>query len=179
MNFNKIDYFDEDFKELKVSEICQKIKIDKKDLDEIIEKTKFKVEGAVYYKNNGERVFIRGKKNYIDVPFGKYIEKFIHSHPRGTSFSAEDIELSIENKISQIVAFNDKYLYSLKFKDFNFDFDKEFVKSFEKYDKIFTDKVARGEITQSQKDFAINHKMWKDLFSRVKGVQYDYFRIRR
>ncbi len=179
MNFSKVDYFDEEFEKLKISEICNKIGIYKKDLDEIIKKTKFKVEAAVYYKNNNERVFIRGEKNYIDVPFNKHIKKFIHSHPKGTSFSAEDIEMAIENKMIQIVAFNDEYVYSLKFENFEFDFDKEFIISFEKYDKILIDKVLRGEINQSQKDFSINHKVWKDLFKRAKGVKYDYFRIRK
>ena len=179
LNLNKIGYFDEKFEELKIDEICERVGIDKKDIDEIIKKTNFEVEGAIYYKKNGDRVFVKGGKNYIDVPFANFIDKFIHSHPTGTSFSAEDVIMAIENKIIHIIAFNDEYFYSLKFKDFNVDFDEEFIKSFEKYDKILTDKVIRGEITQTQKDFSINHKVWKDLFYKIKGVKYDYYRIRK
>ena len=179
MEHNKTGYFDEEFKELSVDEICKRIDVDRKDIDEIVKKTKFEVEGAVYYKNNGDRVFVRGGKNYVDVPFGNYIEKFIHSHPKSTSFSAKDIELAIENKIKHIVAFNDEYFYSLRLDRFDFDFDKMFLSAFNKYDKILQDKVQRGEIVAEQKDFVINHKIWKNIFEKIEGVRYDYFRVRR
>jgi len=179
LQHSKTGYFDEEFEELSIDEICKRIDIDKKDVDEIIKKTKFEVEGAVYYKNNGDRVFVRGGKDYVEVPFGSYIEKFIHSHPKGTSFSAEDILMAINNKTNHIIAFNDEYFYSLKLDRFDFDFDKMFLSALSKYDKILQDKVQRSEIITEQKDFVINHKVWKDIFEKIEGVKYDYFRVRR
>ena len=38
---------------------------------------------------------------------------------------------------------------------------------------------TRGEIIQSQKDFVINHKIWKEMFKNIQGVKYDYYRIRK
>jgi len=179
LNLNRIGYFDEQFEELEIIEICRRVDVDKEDIDEIIQKTNFEVEGAVYYKNNGDRFFVRGAKDYVKVPLGLRIEKFIHTHPKSTSFSAKDIELAIENKIKHIVAFNDEYFYSLKFNGFNFNFDKMFLSAFDKYDKILQDKVQRGEIIVEQKDFVINHKIWKEIFKNSGGVEYDYFRVRR
>ena len=63
----------------------------------------------------------------------------------------------LDNKISHIVAFNDEYFYSLKVTNFNF--DEKFFKTLNKYDKILLDKIQIGEITQSQKDFVINHEV--------------------
>jgi len=62
---------------------------------------------------------------------------------------------------------------------FDFDFDRMFLLAFDKYDKILQDKVQRGEISIGQKDFSINHKVWKEIFQEIEGVKYDYFRVRR
>lgn len=175
----KSGYFDEKFEELELNEICKRVGIDKKDIDEIVKKTKFKIEGAVYYKDKA-RFFVKGEKDKIGIKVFELslISKFIHSHPKGTSFSIKDIELMLENKISQIVAFNDEYFYSLKIEDFEIEFADEFVKIYNLYDKILTDKVQRGKITESQKKFSINHKIWKKLFNK-QGAKYEYFRIRK
>jgi hypothetical protein len=179
LNLNKVGYFDEEFEKLSLKKICKKVDIDIKDIEEIAKKTNFEVEGAVYYRSDGKRVFVSGEKNKIEIPFARNINKLIHSHPKGTSFSVEDVISMLDNKIFHIVAFSDEYFYSLKVTNFNFDFDERFFKTFNKYDKILSDKVQRGEITQSQKDFAINHKVWKTMFKEIKGVKYDYYRIRK
>jgi len=82
-------------------------------------------------------------KNYVEVPFDRYIEKFIHSHPKSTSFSAKDIELVIENEIKHIVAFNDEYFYSLKLDRFDFDFDRMFLSALINIIKYFKIKYKK------------------------------------
>jgi len=87
--------------------------------------------------------------------------------------------MAMNNRINHIVAFNDEYFYSLKFDRFDFDFDIMFLLAFDKYDKILQNKVQRGEISIGQKDFSINHKIWEEIFQKIEGVKYDYFRVRR
>ncbi len=180
LDLNKVGYFDENFKEVEIDKICKKVGISLKDIKEIEEKTRFKKEGAVIYLKDKKRIFLEGLKDRVEVKLSilPKIDKLIHSHPRGTSFSVIDIELAIENRIRHLVAFNDEYFYSLKFEKFDFDFENQFVRIFNKYDKILTDKVQKGEISNSQKDFVIAHKIWKELFKR-KGVTYEYYRIRK
>ena len=107
LRFDKNGYFDEQFDELKISEICKKISIDKKDLDEIIQKTNFEVEGAIDYLKDKTRIFVKGEKNKVDFTKSELImmEKNIHSHLKGTSFSIEDILIAIKNKILSYSSF--------------------------------------------------------------------------
>jgi len=182
LKLNKLGYFDEDFEEISIDDICKKVGVDKKDIDEIIEKTKFEVEGAVYYRN-GERFFVRGKEDKVGIKASELylISNFIHSHPKGTSFSMKDIELIIENEIPHITAFNDEYFYSLKIEDFNK------LKNIEKiiqneadlvYNMLYK-KFERGEISYSQLLFAINHKIWKNVSKKLKEFMYEYYRIKK
>jgi len=180
LKYNRIGYFDEEFEELSVDEICKRIYVDRKDVDEIVKKTKFEVEGAVAYLGS-KRVFRIGKESEVGFTVAELImmNKNIHSHSKSKSFSTDDVVIAIKHKIKHIVAFNDEYFYSLKFDRFDFDFDKMFLSAFNKYDKILQDKVQRGEIVADQKDFVINHKIWKDIFEKIEGARYDYFRVRR
>ena len=178
LELNKSGYFDEKFQELDIKDICKKVGIDKKDIDEIIEKTNFKVEGAVYYRN-GARFFIKGKKSEVEIPFIKNIEKFIHSHPQGTSFSAIDVELAIENKIPHIVAFNDEYFYSLKIENFSQEMYSIMQNEADFVYNILDKKRERGEILNSQLKFSIHHKIWKKVSKEIKGFKYEYYKIKR
>ena len=115
LRYKKTGYFDETFETLSVFDICRRVGIDKSDIDEIAKKTNYEIEGAVYYEEGGERVFVLGEKEYVSTPPNIYIDSFIHSHPGGTSFSVEDILLAKKHRIKHIVAFNHEYFYSIKF----------------------------------------------------------------
>ena len=177
MDYDKSGYFDEKFEELSIDDICKKLDVDIRDINDISKKTNFTVEAGVFYANE-ERFFILGEKNYINIPTDINIEKLIHSHPKGTSFSAEDIFVATEIGMSQIVAFNDVYFYSIIFD--NPVISKNFIKNkaLLVYDELYQ-KVLRGDIINSQLLFSINHKLWKQISSEIKGFRYEYYKIKK
>ena len=178
---NKTGYFDEAFEALSLQEICRKVGVRKEDVDEIVAKTRFEVEGAVYYLDDGRRIVRLGEKRRVGV-FLRELEKMrkmIHSHPSGASFSPKDVELALGYGIGHIVAFSDEYLYSLKI-DKGTIVDDGLIKyeANEVYNRL--ERMAtRGEISKSQLLFAANHKIWKAIAEKVKGFRYEYYRIKR
>ena len=178
MKYKKIGYFDEIFEELTINEICKRIEIDKKDLDEIIEKTKFEIEGAVAYLENGKRIFRKGEIDKVAFSKNELImmNKNIHLHPSGVSFSFRDIELIFLFQIEHLVVFNDEYLYSLKLNNFDTLFLEKIKYSIDNIEERLQKLLQRGIITNSQKNFVINHKLWKEIFSKES---YEYFKIKK
>ena len=178
LKYSKVGYFDDKFEELEMDKICQKIGIDKRDLDEIIKKTKFEVEGAVAYLKNGKRIFKKGEHNKVAFTKNELImmEKNIHSHPSGISFSFRDIELMFLFQIRHLVVFNGEYLYSLKLDGFDIRYLQKIKTSIDDIEERLQKLVQRGIITKSQKDFSINHKLWKEVFSKDS---YEYFKIKK
>jgi len=178
LDYDKSGYFDEKFEELSIDDICKKLDVDIRDIKEIIDKTKFKVEGAVIYTDD-ERLFISGEKDKVPVDIGLNINTFIHSHPIGTSFSIYDVLNANNLHINKIIAFNDDFFYCLDIDKISFDIDFEFASLYNKYYEILLNKVKSGDILKSQMNFVIMHKIWKEMFKNNEGVKYDYFKVKR
>jgi len=178
LKLNRVGYFDEQFEELTIDEICKKVSVDKKDIDEIIEKTGFEVEGGVAYLKDGERIFRKGENNRVAFTKNELMQmkKNIHSHPIGMSFSFRDIELMFLFQIEHLVVFNENFLYSLKIQEFDLNMLKEIKNKIDELEERLQKMVQRGIISKSQKDFAINHKLWKEIFSRKN---YEYYKIKK
>ena len=130
LGYGKVGYFDEAFEELSIDEICKNIGVNRRDIDEIEQMTKYKVEGAVYYLNANRRIIRVGERSRVSA-FDyelKAMIKAIHSHPSGTSFSPKDVELTLGYGIKQSVAFNDVYVYSLTI-DEDLHMDRRLIKN--------------------------------------------------
>ncbi len=183
LSYNKSGYYDSiGLTEGEKSEILSHLGVNHGDINDIVKKTAYKVEGAVIYKN-AKRYEIIGKfKDRVEVPVELlHNAHVIHSHPLGESFSVEDILEVVKNKSKSIVAFNDEYIYKMtnniqleneKFRDM-------VVSAIDKTDAVLQEKVKRGIITKSQKDFAINHKVWQEVSRKVKGFDYEAFKFKK
>ena len=183
LNYNKSGYYDSiGLKEDKKSSVLNHLGVKQSDIDDIVKKTAYKVEGAVVYKNSKRYEIIGEFKDSVEVPVKLlHSAHIIHSHPLGESFSVEDILEVKQNKSKSIVAFNDSYIYKMtnniqledeKFRDV-------VVSAIDETDALLQEKVKRGIITKSQKDFAINHKVWQKVSSKVKGFDYEAFKFKK
>lgn len=181
LNSNKIGYFDNiGLQTYTLDKICQNVGIKKDDITEIIEKTHYLVEGAIVY-NSGNRIFINGSS--IDrVELKKELIRdslIIHSHPSGSSFSAEDIFETITFGGGKLIAFNDEHLYVFKnsVKD-----DVAFMKIVKStsldIENQLINRVNSGTITKSQMLFAINHKIWLSLSEKIEEFDYVAYKIK-
>ncbi len=183
LNYNKIGYYDfSEPKEDKKSSILNNLGIKNSDLNTIINKTAYIVEGAIIY-SSGKRYEIIGEaKDRVEVSVELLKDAhIIHSHPLGESFSVEDILEVAQNQAKSIVAFNDIYIYKMtnniqlkyeKFRDF-------VILTIDETEAMLQEKVKRGIITKSQKNFAINHKVWQAVSKKIKGFDYEAFKIKK
>ncbi len=178
LKYNKSGYFDSiGISELKLSDILQKHSIRMTDIETIISKTQYRVEGAVV----GEKFIIGRDKNRVDIPT-KLIksEIVVHSHPDGTSFSADDIFETITFGGKGVVAFNDEFFYVFTN---NTAGDVELLSLFSEIASLVEEslikKVNNGTITKSQMYFAINHKVWLKIAQKIEGFGYEAYKIKK
>ncbi len=182
MGYGKVGYFKNKPKKLRLDTICKRLDIKKEDIDEIITKTKFQVEGAVVYSGGKRHLFVGESKEMIKIPSCLLKNaQIIHSHPRGESFSVEDILEVILSEVESIVAFNDEYVYKMTNQtqiDYN-DIKKEIVVAIDDVEDRLLMLVKNGTITQSQMGFAMNHMVWQSVSKKVKGFKYEAYAIKR
>ena len=182
MGYGKVGYFKNRPKELDLDTICKRIDILKEDIEEIVRKTKLQVEGAVVYFNNKRHLFVGESKEMIKIPSDILKDaKIIHLHPKGESFSVEDILEVILSKADSIVAFNDEYVYKMTNRtqaDYS-EIKKEIVAAIDDAEERLLMLVKNGTITQSQMNFAINHMVWQFVSKKVKGFEYEAYTIKR
>ena len=160
--------------------ILDKTDIKKIDIDEIKKVTQYKIEGAIVYNNQKRELFIGSSVDRVEIPIN-IIENadIIHSHPIGVSFTVEDILEVITENANSIVAFNDEYLYKFINNieiEYN-DFKDIIISEISNLDYLLENKIKNGTISTSQKDFSINHKVWLNISQKVKGFNYEAYKI--
>ncbi len=182
LHHNKTGYYDSEPQEAERSIILNSLHIKEDDLKNIIEKTAYKVEGAVIYSSNKRYEIIGDAKNRVEVPIEILRNAhIIHSHPLGESFSVEDILEVAQNKAISIVAFNDLYIYKMtnNIQIGYEDFRNIVISVIDDTDAMLQEKIKRGIITKSQKDFSINHKVWHEISKKVEGFGYEAFKFKK
>ena len=182
LKYNKDGYYDiNGLNKINYNEILKITGIDTAFIEQIENKTKYKVEGAII-DNNEKSIYIKGiDKNRVDIPTNIIKgSNIIHSHPNGMSLSAEDVIEAITFSAKSVTAFNDKYLYIFKNKiTDDLDFISIFNQELSKIESVLIKKVNDGTITKSQMDFSINHKLWLSISKKVKGFDYEAYEISR
>jgi len=182
LKYNKDGYYDiNGLNKINYNEILKTTGIDTAFIEQIENKTKYKVEGAII-DNNEKSIYIKGiDKNRVDIPTNIIKgSNIIHSHPNGMSLSAEDVIETITFSAKSVTAFNDKYLYIFKNKiTDDLDFISIFNQELSKIESVLIKKVNDGTITKSQMDFSINHKLWLSISKKVKGFDYEAYEISR
>jgi NAD+--asparagine ADP-ribosyltransferase len=178
LHLNEDGYIEHEFKELSIEEICKVTGINKKDIDEIVNKTNYNVEGAVAYFYNGNRVFRKGKHNSVSFTKEELIKmkSLIHSHPSGTSFSTKDVANLLIFNLDYIVAFNKKYFYILRNSSNSIAILDKIQKKVNETDLRLQRMVERGIINKSQKNFSLMHYVWKEIF---KKGEYEFYKIKK
>jgi len=182
LKYKKDGYFDTNgLKTIKYGDVSEKTIVNISDIESISKNTLYKREAAIVHQN-GNSLYIDGiDKNRVEIPT-RLIRgsDIIHSHPNGTSLSAEDIIETITFGGKSVSAFNDRYLYIFKN---NIVDDSEFIgifnKQLSKVEAILIKKVNNGTITRSQMDFSINHKVWIEISNQLKGFYYEAYEISR
>lgn len=180
--YNKIGHYDESgIKNILFNEINNIKNINRNDMIEIANRTKYNIEAAIV--NNGSKHFyIEGiNRNRVDIKTALIYESdIIHSHPNGTSLSAEDIVETITFQGKSITAFNDNYIYIFRN---NIVEDTDFMNLFNitlsEIEGLLIKKVNNGTITKSQMDFSMNHKVWLEMSKKLKGFDYESYKISR
>ncbi|WP_457744985.1 hypothetical protein [Sulfurimonas sp.] len=182
LKYSKSGYFDlNGIETIKYEEIEKRVNVKISDIEKIVNETKYKTEAAIIRSKKSKSFIIGKDKNRVNIPTKLiYGSEIIHSHPNGTSFSAEDIVETITFGGKQITAFNDEYLYVFKN---NVKDDIKFIDTFNSVlsstEVTLLKKVNNGTITKSQMDFSINHKVWLELSKMIRGFDYEAYSISR
>ena len=140
-------------------------------------------ETAIVLDDKGDVVFSKkGKKSSVSFN-AKELEKFrgnrlTHNHPRNTSFSIDDIDVSAEFGVTEIRACGRKYIYSMKPGETGWNkkyFDEKIKPLYNKYDKeVYAElapQVKSGKLSYEEWNMIHHHKVWERV-SKDLGLDY-------
>ncbi|MFC2187350.1 hypothetical protein ACFCT7_08515 [Fulvivirgaceae bacterium LMO-SS25] len=132
-------------------------------------------------------------RQYIGTPVSVFIPNrslfelkdayVIHNHPRGSSFSWEDIKIITQQNAKECFLVTSKYVHHLVRPEEGWNIDvesKEFAELYEACRRIgqeTLDKmVTKNEITLGESDVEIIHYIWVSIFS-IRNIRYVRKRI--
>ncbi|MEX2566244.1 MAG: hypothetical protein WD431_09900 [Cyclobacteriaceae bacterium] len=140
------------------------------------------IEYLFVFGKNGRMEKYVGEENIVSMPnthlYKLKNSKLVHNHPRGCSFSLNDISVICTNDVHICYLVTRKYVFILERPKSGWNIDVA-SENFEKTCEIcwqianetFDKMIARNEISEYEREVEIIHYIWA-LFFRIKEIDY-------
>lgn len=138
--------------------------------------------GAIFNKNGDTIAISTGTKNSLYFDLTEQEETLIrngvmtHNHPKGFTFSFEDIKTACEYRLAEIRVVTRYYRYSMKFNNnwrSRFALRKVVAESLEKANTITKQLIIADEISAAHLDYELEHQLWVVV---AKEIGFTYTR---
>ena len=140
------------------------------------------IEYLFVFGENGRMWKYIGGKNMVSIPntdlFKLKNSIVVHNHPRGSSFSVDDISIICDNDVYKCFLISEKYVFVLERPKSGWnidvaseDFEKTYEICWQIADEAFDKMIARNEISEYEREVEIFHYIWA-LYFRIKEINY-------